>query len=75
MTTRYGFIGLGNLGAALAASLRRAGFDLCVHDIDRKAAKALLAQGAVWSESPRALARPSTRRSPVSPPRPSPSGC
>ncbi len=57
MTTRYGFIGLGNLGAALAASMRRAGFELYVHDIDRKAAKALLAQGAVWSESPRALAQ------------------
>jgi 3-hydroxyisobutyrate dehydrogenase len=57
MTTRYGFIGLGNLGAALAASLRRAGFELCVYDIDHKAAKTLLAQGAVWSESPRALAR------------------
>ena len=28
MTWRYGFIGLGNLGAALAASLKRAGFDL-----------------------------------------------
>ena len=57
MTTRYGFIGLGNLGAALAASLRRAGFELYVHDIDHKAAKAILAQGAVWSESPRALAQ------------------
>jgi len=53
---RYGFIGLGNLGGALAASLRRAGFDLHVYDVDHKAAKPLLAQGAVWSESPRALA-------------------
>src|SRR5271157_6091767 len=53
---RYGFIGLGNLGGALAASLRRAGFDLRVHDIDPKAAKPLLDAGAVWSDSPRALA-------------------
>jgi 3-hydroxyisobutyrate dehydrogenase len=56
MTRRYGFIGLGNLGAALAGSLSRAGFELYVHDADPKAAKALLAQGALWSESPRALA-------------------
>ncbi len=53
---RYGFIGLGNLGGALAASLRRAGFDLHVYEVDHKTAKPLLAQGAVWSESPRALA-------------------
>ncbi|HME85692.1 MAG TPA: NAD(P)-dependent oxidoreductase [Roseiarcus sp.] len=56
MTRRYGFTGLGNLGAALAASLRRAGFELYVHDADPNAATALLAQGALWSESPRALA-------------------
>ena len=56
MTLRYGFIGLGNLGRALAGSLRRAGFDLTVHDIDAKAAKPLLAAGAVWADSPRALA-------------------
>ena len=55
MATRYGFIGLGNLGQALAASLRRAGFDLVVHDIDHKAAKPLLAAGARWADSPRAL--------------------
>jgi hypothetical protein len=47
---------LGSLGGALAVSLRRAGFDLIVHDIDHKAAKPLLMAGAVWAESPRALA-------------------
>ncbi len=56
MAMRYGFIGLGSLGGALAASLRRAGFELIVHDIDHKAAKPLLMAGAVWAESPRALA-------------------
>ncbi|MGA8713806.1 MAG: NAD(P)-dependent oxidoreductase [Roseiarcus sp.] len=55
MARRYGFIGLGNLGRALAGSLRRAGFELYVHDADPDAAKALLAEGAIWSESPRAL--------------------
>jgi len=56
MATRYGFIGLGNLGGALAASLKRAGFDLKVHDSNPKTAKPLLAAGAAWSDSPRALA-------------------
>ena len=33
---RYGFIGLGELGGALAASLIRRGFALRVHDIDER---------------------------------------
>jgi 3-hydroxyisobutyrate dehydrogenase len=56
MTMRYGFIGLGNLGGALAASLKRGGFDLVVHDRDNRAAKPVLAAGAVWAASPRTLA-------------------
>ena len=54
---RYGFIGLGNLGGALATSLRRAGVDLHVHDIDHKAAEPLLGKGAVWAPTARALAQ------------------
>src|SRR5689334_9744709 len=53
---RYGFIGLGNLGAHLATSLVRAGFPLTVHDLDRKAAEPLLAAGARWAGSPRETA-------------------
>ena len=30
---RVGVIGLGAMGAGMAASLRRAGFALCVHDV------------------------------------------
>ena len=56
MTMRYGFIGLGNLGGALAMSLRRAHFDLAVHDLHRESAGALLGAGAVWADTPRALA-------------------
>jgi 3-hydroxyisobutyrate dehydrogenase len=54
---RYGFIGLGSLGAMLAGSLRRAGFELHVHDVNRAAAEPLIAKGALWAESPKALAR------------------
>ena len=51
-----GFIGLGHVGAKLAGSLLRNGFDLTVRDIDRSAADALIASGAQWAESGKALA-------------------
>src|SRR5689334_8472206 len=54
---RYGFIGLGNLGAKLAASLVRAGFDVTLHDLCAEAAAPLIAKGAKWAATPEALAR------------------
>src|SRR4051812_3957636 len=48
---RYGFIGLGHLGAPLAASLARAGFDLTVYDTDRARAAGPEAAGARWAGS------------------------
>ena len=53
---RYGFIGLGNLGAPLAGSLLRAGFALTVYDRNANAAPPLLADGAHWADSPKAVA-------------------
>src|SRR5919198_1659730 len=53
---RYGFIGLGHLGGHLAASLLRHGFPLTVHDRNRSAAESLIAKGADWAETPKALA-------------------
>src|SRR5690349_13460101 len=53
---RYGFIGLGNLGEPLAASLVFAGFKLTVHDQNRLAANRLIGLGAVWAESAEGLA-------------------
>jgi len=53
---RYGFIGLGNLGAHLAASLLRGGFALTVHDLDKAAADRLIAAGARWADSPKSCA-------------------
>jgi 3-hydroxyisobutyrate dehydrogenase len=50
---RYAFIGLGNLGAHLAASLLRAGFEVTVHDLDRQRADGLLEAGAQWADSPK----------------------
>jgi 3-hydroxyisobutyrate dehydrogenase len=53
---RIGFIGLGNLGSRLAASLLRAGHDLVVRDLDRSAAAPFIERGAHWAESPAAMA-------------------
>lgn len=52
----YGFIGLGNLGAALAASLLRAGFALTVTDRDPERGRALVAAGAHWAADAASLA-------------------
>jgi len=51
-----GFIGLGNLGSKLAATLLRNGRQLIVHDLDEAAARALLPGGARWASTPKELA-------------------
>jgi 3-hydroxyisobutyrate dehydrogenase len=53
---RYGYIGLGNLGGHLAASLQKAGFALVVHDRDDKLAARHVAAGAEWASSVEQLA-------------------
>ena len=56
MSSSVGFIGLGNVGAKLAGSLLRNGFDLTVRDLDRSAAHPFLDAGAAWGDSPHAMA-------------------
>ena len=46
------FIGLGVMGAAMAANLQRAGFRLAVHNRSRAKAAALEQAGAGWAASP-----------------------
>ena len=53
---KYGYIGLGNLGGHLAASLLREGFDITVNDIDKSLADRLVKAGGKWAETPNALA-------------------
>jgi len=53
---RYGYIGLGHLGAPLAGSLLRAGFPLTVTDLNKDLAAPLLARGALWADSPKSVA-------------------
>lgn len=49
---KIGFIGLGAMGAPMAANLLRAGHALRVHDVRRDAAAALTQAGAVWADTP-----------------------
>ena len=51
------FIGLGVMGAAMAANLQRAGFRLAVHNRSRAKAAALEEAGATWAASPAEAAR------------------
>ncbi len=51
-----GFVGLGTMGGRMAANLQKAGFKLVVHDLHRQAASHHLNAGAIWADSPRALA-------------------
>jgi 3-hydroxyisobutyrate dehydrogenase-like beta-hydroxyacid dehydrogenase len=53
---KIGFIGLGMMGSGMASNLQKAGHDLVVHDLTRQAASKHLNAGAVWADSPRAVA-------------------
>jgi 3-hydroxyisobutyrate dehydrogenase len=52
----YGFIGLGNLGAACAGCLVKAGFKVTVYDLNPKLAEPLVAMGATLAKSAEDLA-------------------
>jgi 3-hydroxyisobutyrate dehydrogenase len=54
---KIGCIGIGNIGRHLAMNLLGAGFEVTVHDLHRGAATELLQHGAVWADSPEAVAR------------------
>lgn len=56
---RIGFIGLGVMGRSMARHLRSAGYELTVYNRTRARADDILAQGAVWADSPAAVARTS----------------
>jgi 3-hydroxyisobutyrate dehydrogenase len=58
-TQKLGFVGLGTMGAAMAANLARAGFPLTVWNRTPGRAGPLLAFGAVEASSPREVARAS----------------
>jgi 3-hydroxyisobutyrate dehydrogenase len=51
-----GFIGLGNLGNYLAASLVRAGHPVTVTDVNRASGEGLVDAGASWADTAREVA-------------------
>lgn len=52
----YGYIGLGNLGAACAGCLVQEGFKVTVYDLTPKLAEPLVARGAILADSAETLA-------------------
>ena len=57
--TRIGFIGLGRMGRPMAHNILSAGFALEVYDLSRERADELIALGAVFTQSPGAVAHDS----------------
>jgi len=55
--SRAGFLGLGTMGGPMAGRLLSSGTPLVVHNRDRAKAEPLLAAGAEWADSPRAVGR------------------
>ncbi len=53
---KIGFIGLGTMGAGMAANLQKAGYQLVVNDLTRQAASRHLNDGAIWADTPKQVA-------------------
>jgi 3-hydroxyisobutyrate dehydrogenase-like beta-hydroxyacid dehydrogenase len=54
--TPIGFIGLGTMGAHMAANLQKAGYRLVVNDLRQASAERFLGRGAEWADTPRDVA-------------------
>jgi len=54
---KVGFIGVGTMGRHMAANLQKADYELVVHDVNKGAAEPHIANGAVWAETPKELAK------------------
>ncbi len=59
LSERIGFIGLGNMGGAIALRLLRAGLFLTVLDLDKSKLTPLLKEGALAASSPKEVAQQS----------------
>ena len=56
VATRIGWIGTGVMGSSMCGHLLTAGYRMTVHSRTKAKAKPLLDLGAMWAESPRAVA-------------------
>jgi len=57
--TKLGWIGTGVMGSSMAAHLLAAGFAVTVYNRHKQKAEGLLAKGATWADSPKAVAEQS----------------
>ena len=53
---KLGFVGLGHMGRHVAHNLAKGGHDLTLFDLREEAAAELLSMGALWADSPQAVA-------------------
>jgi 3-hydroxyisobutyrate dehydrogenase-like beta-hydroxyacid dehydrogenase len=53
---KLGFIGIGQMGRHMSRRLVEAGHTVTIYDVNRAAAEEVLARGAVWADSPKAVA-------------------
>ena len=51
-----GFVGLGTMGSRMAANLQKNGYKLAVNDLRRESAEPFISKGAIWADTPRAVA-------------------
>jgi len=58
-TTRIGWIGLGVMGRSMCAHLVDAGFSATVYTRTQETADSVLAKGATWADTPKAVAEQS----------------
>jgi 3-hydroxyisobutyrate dehydrogenase len=58
-TTRLGWIGTGVMGTSMCGHLIAAGYSMTVHNRTKSRTDALVAKGAVWADTPKALAEKS----------------
>ena len=54
--TTLGFIGTGGMGSGMAANLIKSGYKLVINDLRREVARSLENEGAVFKDSPKAVA-------------------
>ena len=53
---KVGFIGLGLMGRGMAANIRKAGYEMVLHDLRKEAAEPLLDDRVQWADTPKAVA-------------------
>jgi 3-hydroxyisobutyrate dehydrogenase-like beta-hydroxyacid dehydrogenase len=54
---KIGFIGIGQMGKHMAGHILAAGYDLTINDLFKPAAEPLIAKGAHWAATPKAVAQ------------------